>query len=75
MLIAFGFGALAALIPPLFFQSATLESGGFLGPVAKEAAKFVALALSVAVLGAVARQRGWAEIGGLMWRWSKAPST
>jgi protease PrsW len=66
VILVMGFGALSALVLPLFFESATLESGGFLGPFAKELAKFVALALAVAALGAIARQRGWAEIGGLM---------
>src|SRR5215207_7955065 len=50
----------------LFFDSATLESAGFVGAFSKELAKFIALVLGVVALGAIARQRGWAEIGGLM---------
>lgn len=66
VLLAFALGALAALVLPLFFDSATLESAGFVGAFSKELAKFIALVLGVVALGAIARQRGWAEIGGLM---------
>lgn len=66
VLLALAVGALASLVLPLFFDSATLESASFLGAFSKEVAKFVALALAVAALGAIGRQRGWAEIGGLM---------
>lgn len=64
--LVFLLGALAAAILPLLVSSTVLELRPLAGAVAVELAMFVALALSVIALAAVARSRGWSEIHGLM---------
>ena len=62
----FFLGAIFAAILPLLVSSIVLELSTFWGAVAEELAKFVAFALGLVALGAVARARGWSEIVGLM---------
>lgn len=64
--LVFFFGAMAAATLSLLVGSAVLQVNALWGAVAEESAKFVALALGVVALGAVARSRGWSEINGLM---------
>lgn len=64
--MVFALGAAAAAVLPLLVGSTVLELSALGGPVAEESAKFVALALGVVALSAVARSRGWSEINGLM---------
>ncbi len=64
--LVFFLGALAGVILPLLVSTTVLELRTFLGSVAEESTKFVALALGVLALAAAARSRGWSEINGLM---------
>ena len=64
--LLFLFGVIFAAVLPLLVGSNVLELTVLWGPVAEEAAKFVAFALGAAALAAVARARGWSEISSLM---------
>ena len=64
--LLFALGAVSAVVLPLLSGSVVLELSTIWGPVAEEAAKFVAFAAGAIALGMVARSRGWSEINGLM---------
>jgi hypothetical protein len=57
-------GALAGLVLPLLVSTARMAFEPLTGAVAQEAAKFVALAAALGVLGLVGRLRGFSEVNG-----------
>jgi hypothetical protein len=64
--VVFVSGAFAGMLLPLLVSSRVLELSVWWSAVAREVATFVALAAGLAILGAVARWRGWSEVNGLM---------
>lgn len=61
-----GIGALAGVTLYLTVSSTVLELSLWGGVLAKEVTKALALAAAFAVLGAIARMRGWSEVNGVL---------
>lgn len=64
--LVFLIGGIAGVALRSFADTATLELETYAGPVIIEGAKFVALAVGLAILGGIGRSRGWSEMGGVM---------
>jgi protease PrsW len=62
--IVFVLGAFAGMLLPLLVRPTLLELSLWWSSVAREVATFAALGAGLAVLGAVARWRGWSEVNG-----------
>src|SRR4029453_9361759 len=64
--VVFALGAFAGMLLPLLLSPTVLGLSIWWSAVATEMATFGALAVALAVLGGVARWRGWSEVNGLM---------